>query len=316
MPTYGPWQDGRTHVEVIHAKDNLATNPPIAHELLSPEPTRRSGWTVTPDGWVVIAGISWEHLGGLSDPPPPDPARSLAAFGGAKGAPVGESGTTLQYVMSSTGGRNNVSVGVWGASHGWEFRGTEYRMGYGFINDMSALYAIPPGMDNATTDYFVQLEPWALGEPALLELLSATVLGPGDLGNYGLFCKDAGTAEQFLNHGPTSVSSSQINMAPFDLATATMTEIMEEIRVNGALDDPVVDVSTNHPSMPRMSWLYKGPDLSDPHFDVSREVSLAEGMPVAIQLEYKFPRWRQVFYDAPVPVIDGAPGELRRRFNM
>lgn len=297
MPTIGPWNEGRIHEEIIHAKISVDYDPPIVHELLSPEPTRRSGWTVTTDGWFVNAAATWEHLGGLSEPPPPRPEKSEEAFVAAMGSPVIESGWNLQYDMTSNGGANPISVGVWSAQHGWEFRGTEYRMGYGFINDMSARYAVPPGMDHSTSEYTVQLEPWVNGEGADIELLSAIVLGPGDMGDYGLFCKDAGTGEMFLNHGPASVSGSQINQAPFDLTTPIMADIMEEIRVNGALDDPVVDTSTNHPSMPRMSWLYTGSTISDPHFDGNRLVSHVEGMGVAIKITYKMPRWRQYFFD-------------------
>lgn len=299
MVFYGPWQDGRVHEEIIHGKISADYNPPVVHELLSPAPTRPSGWSITTDGWVVNAGVGWQHEGGLSDPPEPDFAKSAAAFAAAVGAPVIETGWSLQYDMSSSGGRNPISVGVWGASHGWEFHGTEYRMGYEYPNDMSARYAIPPGMDNITDEYAVQLEPWVTGESDDIVLLSATVLGPGDLGNYGLFCKDAGTDQLFLNHGPISVTGSQEKIAPFELSVPTMTEIMEEIRVNGSLDDPVVDVSYNHPVMPRVSWLYKGPNLTDPHFDGTREVSHVDGLPVAVRVTYQMPRWRQVFFEDP-----------------
>lgn len=301
---YGPWQEGRTHEEIIHAKITVDDNPDPVHELISPAPTRQSGWRINWRGFGVTAAASWEHAGGISSPPDPRPDKSLEAFVAAKGTPVTESGSAFQYEMSSYGGRNQVSVGQWTAHHGWEFAGMEYRLGYTPAEEgISALYSIPPGMDNITEEYAVQLEPWVLGETARIELLSLEVTTGGNLGDYGLFCKPLGDTA-FLHHGPVSISESQMNIAPYEWDQPTAQGIMHAVEDDPDFILPGVSDNTDHPDMPRLSWLYKGPNLADPHFNPSTLVSSVDGMPVDIKVTYQFPRWRQVFFDGPPDTPD------------
>lgn len=318
MPTYGEWQEGRTHVEIIHGKDTLDSDPPVVHELLSPEPTRRSGFDLTWVGWGAQANVTWEHVGGISNPPLPSADNSAAAFLATLGDPV-SGGSGWQYRIASTGARNKISVGSpWEAAHGWTMDGQEYRLGYSFINDIGPEYAVPEGFDPFTSEYYTELEPWIVGpdEDARIELVSMTVLGPGNSGGtYGLFSKDAGTVEapgaHFLTYGPTSVADSEYNQAPFDFDVDNLTSLMEYITDNGLLPD--VAGNNDHPAMPRVSWLYIGPTLSDPHFDGVHDISEVGGMPVQFRVEYKFPRWRQVFYaDEPVPYRRIRPRQDKR----
>lgn len=297
MVTYGPWQDGRVHQEIIHCKISADYNPPVVHELLSPAPTRRSGWISGVAGWMVTETVTWEHIGGIGSPPSPRGDISADAFILTMGKPVTSAGWIYQYEIDAHGGAVP-SLGKWDAGHGWTFKGTEYRLGYGYINDHDVPYSLPVGFPRTTDDYYTEIEPYVSDVPQQVELIQATVLGPGLIDNYGLYCKDAGTGEAFLNHGPASVSGSRINMAPFDLNTTIMQANMEEIRLTGNLDEPTMDGPVNHPSMPRMSWLDTTETNSLPTFD-HIDVSDVDGMTVDVLIEYRFPRWRQVFYVDP-----------------
>lgn len=302
MVFYGPWQEGRIHEEIIHGKTSVDVNPPVVYELLSPAPTRRSGFSISAlPGTSVTTSASWEWLGGISNPPPPRADKSQEAFIAVLIEPTGATGGEYQFQFYSFGSRHQVSVGVWTASHGWSIQLMEYRMGYVHINDMGTQYAVPEGFDPMTSEYYTELEPWALGENARLELVSATVLGPGDLGDWGLFAKDVGEEHEFLTTMPMGVGPSQINMAPFDFDADELQAVMEYVQDNGTFPGTDQDAFAMYTLLPRMAWLYKGPVLSDPHFDASRFVTGTDGNPVDVKVTYKFPRWRQVFYENPRP---------------
>lgn len=302
MPTYGPWQEGRIHEEVHYGR-TVATVDDSHLDLLGEAPTRPSGWSLTWHNFGAQAERHWTHVGGLESPPPPRAEVSQGAFDDTKALPVGDNGFEFQFGMYSYGGRQKISaVNDWEAWHGWHFQSVEYKMGYQWPNDMDARYAIPAGMDNMTSEYTVELEPWVNGGDADITLLSVDLLGPGDTGDWGLFSKDAGQMSGFLRtaelEGSTSsVAESQIGMAPRALNVPAMESIMGLVK-NGGNAIPGYASTSDYPGMPHMAWLYKGSPLSDPHFEGSRLVKATSGNQVAVRIRYQMPRWRQVFYTA------------------
>jgi hypothetical protein len=324
MVTYGPWQDSRIHEELFVLKVDAADIP--SPELLGDVPTVRSGWdasNLSALGWYAIAGAAHTYAQGLDNPPGPSADLSEEAFGSAMNDTVG-SGNGMQFEMLQTGEQSFMTPPPeWTQEQQWEFTGVGYRLWFDpDINSSegSAIYAIPAGMDNATDDYFVELE--TLGASKPVEIVEATVLASPS-GVHKLFVKDAHPTDAVpflmsaVAQGGAATSVDQARGFPdadgdLPLDHATLNELAE----SGA---PVIgDDWSLDGRMPTMSVLYTGPNLSVATLDGEHGVdSTHDGQPVVIRIRYRWPRWRQVYYTDPYRRIirrggDGRAGGARR----
>lgn len=303
MVTYGPWQESRIHEELFTLKDSSATDK--VHELLGAAPTVRSGWdasNLAALSWSVLAGKEGVYEQDATDPPAADPSLSAAAYAEAIGTDVLGTAGALQHHMLQTGDQLfSTPPPQWRQEQRWTIRGASYRLWYDADLESgtgTTIYAVPAGMDPFTDEYYVELETAGAAQP--LELVEVSVLATGG-GVYRLHVKDAGvTAAPFLYSAAAQggATTSIVEARTFPTADSGLT------LDHGVLND-LADNATPYAGdwsldgrMPTMAVLYNGPDLSTATLGGAAGTdALHEGTPVQIRIRYRWPRWRQVFYD-------------------
>lgn len=308
----GPWQESRIHEEIFTLKDSSATDRTI--ELLGDAPTVRSGWdanNLAALGWHAIGSGNGSYEQPLADPPEAKTELSEAGFAAMLADLVGD-GSTMQHRLQQSG--DQIVLGpptTWHQTQTWEARGVGYRVWHDRDlnnNTGSAIYAIPAGMDNATDEYYVELE--TLGAYSPVEIVEATVLASPVTSDYRLFVKDAHPtdAAPFLRSAVVQggAASSMADVRDFfpaadadlPLDHATLNDLSRTgTPANGT------DWSADG-RMPALAVLYDGPDLSvatlngDVGYDQTHD-----GQPVRIRIRYRWPRWRKVYYEPQTVAI-------------
>lgn len=316
MPTYGPWQESREHVETIYARSNSYDDPENVAVLEGEQPTQRSGWSLAfSNPYDVTASITTGHEGNISNPPPPDGAQSQDAFSAVLNTPVTE-GLEMQYRADWYGGTNHPSPGNWSRWHGWTLSGAHYEMGWTGMPESDEYFerlAVPPGFPVYVPDeYTVELE-GAQSYRQVPILLEASVLSADGGGPVDLFVKDVNITSGFVHLGPTSIEGSKIARAPYALDHEALNDWMDVIESEGGTipGEPTVAGAA---AMPKMAVLWDAGPVGVAQYG-SGTYTQGSGLRVAVRLRWTLPRWRQVFFEdpPPEPVTDYVPA-YRRTF--
>lgn len=300
MVYYGPWQEGRLHTEIIYGRTDPDTDD-SSSTLLGEAPTLPSGWSMSWAGYGSFATAGDTPAGGLEDPPPPSEAVSQAACEQALTQPVA-AGSAIQGTIYTSGNRDPIAPGLWSRSHGWDFDGIQYRMGYQW-QQVDREHCLPVGEPEFVIgEYYTEIEPWVTGEDGYASIESAEVLPSAPSAYFALYYKDAGVNGGFLTHGPTSIVDSRLTEAPGPLNGSAMDDLMETIIANGGAM-PGYATTDGAPQMPNLGVIYPGAAMGVATFDTTL-IASAANMPVAVRIEYRMPRWRKVYEGDPPPEPD------------
>lgn len=309
MVTYGPWQDSRLHEEIIDLK--VTADGAASYTALGDAPTARSGWRGDfHHGFTTQGTGTGVFEQGIDDPPAAQPDLSETGFLAALNEPVGDSAATLQFNMNQAGENRFLNPPPrWVQDQQWNMSGSTFRFWYDRALEGStgtALYAVPVGFDPFTDEYYVELEGGGAYRP--LEIVSAVVLPPAG-GILPLFVKDADpdVAEPFLYSAVVSGGPASSISAARDFPIVPPSGLPLNHEAMNTLvrsrDPVIIDDWKVDGRMPTLAALYAGPTLNVATLGgtVGYDETF-EGVRVALHITYRWPRWRQVFYeDTAVP---------------